>query len=387
MPTGLNTTTAMPTADNADFTSPVTVLPLVVALVTIVAVLVAACFIYHRRQRKRTQELVRQLRVTERRIDAIGTITAKKQQALAARKVEYCPPVTAVCSSNSNIQMDPTSVVKIYSSSSTTQGYSQAPSESNPSTVQDDCHKTKTFTVSVHNTSEEFEDEKLNANDTSYYCSTCRESVSAGVLTQYTAGEDMANSSMAVECATIPAVSSLSTVYSGVASKHKDYRNNRLSRSRSEQHRKGGRFTAKLSRQSINIIRGLRLGIDGLQSSDTQSGSSVQGRSYPTGSGAGKKVSEAKPDILPRRSTESKKEIKHSQNPDSRRLDTNSAAYIGVSNVYAPQQSENESEFAVSMMMGGTPNTPVTSAMGDMSVGLSTDDFTTDSEGVREKWV
>ena len=380
----------MPTVVNADFTSPVTILPLVVALVTIVAVLAAACFIYHRRQRRRTQELVRQLRVTERRIDAIGTITAKKQQALAARKVEYCPPITAVCSSNSNLQIDPIPTTNTYpnkySSSSQSQGYSQAQSESNPSTAFDVCHNTKTFTVSVHNTSEELEDDKMNTNDSSYYCSTCRESVSASILTQYTVGGDMANSSMAVECTTIPAVSSLSTVYSGLASKRKDYRNNQLTRSRSEQHRKGGHFTTKLSRKSINIIRGLRRGIDNLQSSDTQSGSTELGRLYPTGTGGGEKMSEPEPDIPPRRSTESKRDTKRIQNQGSKYVDTKSTAYLGVSNVY-PQQTEDESELRVSLMTGRIPNTPATSATGDISVGLSADDFTTDSEGVREKWV
>ena len=51
----------------------------------LVAIIVAACVIHRKQQRKRTEELTRRLCVTKRRIDAIGTLKAKK---LAARKAD-----------------------------------------------------------------------------------------------------------------------------------------------------------------------------------------------------------------------------------------------------------------------------------------------------------
>ncbi len=305
-----------------DLSSPVTVLPLVAALAIILFTLVGGCIAYHRRQRKRTQKLVKQLRVTKRRINAIGVITAKKQQALAAKKSDYCPPVAVPCNTQP------------ISPESTT-----------------DTGEKKTLTVTVQlndNTVDLANETKLDATDVSYYCSTCKleESVSESVL-QYRAAEtDPINSSMAVECATIPAISSMSTVYSINRNKHP----HRVHNKKSDAHRKTLR--GQLSKQSLRLMRGL-----GLASASSQSTGSPESKQIP----APQAVSiELKPD-----------QPRHLLGQHLIGSCTGQQA-----NIY-----ENKSSVEYC-------NTSIMSKQGNSSAVQSvTDSCTTDKEGKREKWV
>ncbi len=233
-----------------DLSSPVTVLPLVAALAIVVFTLVGGCIAYHRRQRQRTQKLARQLRVTERRIDAIGVITTKKQQALAARKADHCPPVAAPCSS-----------ISIANAQSIPPEKQQRRLNIPSSTTDTKEKKTVTVTVQLNDNTADLaiNETRLDATDVSYYCSTCKleESVSESVL-QYRAAEtDPINSSMAVECASIPAMSSISTLYSTNRNKQSHGVHNKVVRSKSDVHRKTLGY--QLSKQSLRLMRGLGL--------------------------------------------------------------------------------------------------------------------------------
>ena len=79
----MNSSDDAPTASNGGnngggFSSPVSLLSLVVLLGAVVAVLLVICFLYRRRQQRR---LARQLRFTERRIDAVAdNLKARKEQ-------------------------------------------------------------------------------------------------------------------------------------------------------------------------------------------------------------------------------------------------------------------------------------------------------------------
>ena len=88
------------------FASPVSILPLVISVATLVVIAVAACAVYRKRQRRRSQELARRLRVTERRIDAIETLKARKEQALAAQRVQYYPPNDVLYASASSVESE-----------------------------------------------------------------------------------------------------------------------------------------------------------------------------------------------------------------------------------------------------------------------------------------
>ena len=71
---------------------PLSILPICVSLVAVVAIAVAACVFYRKRQRERAQLLARQLRVTERRIDAVGSLWEKREKDAARNKHTYYPP-------------------------------------------------------------------------------------------------------------------------------------------------------------------------------------------------------------------------------------------------------------------------------------------------------
>ena len=75
---------------------------------------------------------------------------------------------------------------------------------------------------------------------------------------QYRAAEtDPINSSMAVECASIPAMSSMSTLYSTNRNKRPHGVHNKVARSKSDVHRKTLGY--QLSKQSLRLMRGLGL--------------------------------------------------------------------------------------------------------------------------------
>lgn len=241
-----------------DLASPVTVLPLVAALAVVVFTFFGGCIVYHRRQRKRNHDLVRQLRVTERRMDAIGMITTKKQQSLVVKKTDYCPPVAAPCSSNSTPGIANTNGnnPNLILSGEQQSGVNIANS------TTDVCEeKKKTFTVTVqlndinHNIIDDLET-KLDTNDSSYYCSTFKVEESAGE-SEFDYCTDPFNSSLAAECATIPAVSSLSTVCSTNKGKGPSKVRHKFRKSNFVLHRKTLRD--KLSKKSLRFIRGLGL--------------------------------------------------------------------------------------------------------------------------------
>ena len=70
---------------------PLSILPILVTLLAVAAVAVAACVFYRKRQRQQAELLARQLRVTERRIDAVGSLREKTEK-YAGRRSLYYPP-------------------------------------------------------------------------------------------------------------------------------------------------------------------------------------------------------------------------------------------------------------------------------------------------------
>ena len=333
------------TQPGLDLSSPVTVLPLVAAIATVVFTFIGGCIVYHRRQRKRTQELVRQLRVTERRIDAIGMITAKKQQALASRKAEYSPPVAAPCSSASTL-----GITNVYTTQPPLEQEQLSRQSVPDSNTYEGGEKEVTVTLQVTEnctTTDGSDDTKLDAYDASYYCSTCKleESVSESVLTQYRS--DIVNSSMAVECATIPAVSSLSTVCSTNRNMRRAYKvHNKMTRSKSELHRTT--LKDQLSKKSQRIMRGL-----GLASA------------HSTEPPEDKLSATAKPDILARQTlVESKEEA-------------------GSPKRVTLEQSESEGSTMAGQSTAPEPSRQLHSTAAPSQTGSCT----TDTEGGKEKWV
>jgi len=203
-----NATVTPATQPGTDFTSPVFILPLAISLAALVAIIVAVCVVYRKRQRKRTEELTRRLRVTERRIDAIGTL---KEQKLATRKAD-----------NLQCEREPS----MGAAADTTSGkgtrnpnfwLNRTEEETEKGTalpVRDRTRETNVAGVrlgreSVHTTS--------YPSHLAYY-SACKGStaVHSQPAAAHAQAQEVANSSMAVECETIPAVSSLSTIQTGI---------------------------------------------------------------------------------------------------------------------------------------------------------------------------
>ena len=70
---------------------PLSILPIIVTLLAVAAVAMAACVFYRKRQRQQAELLARQLRVTERRINAVGSLREKTEK-YAGRRSLYYPP-------------------------------------------------------------------------------------------------------------------------------------------------------------------------------------------------------------------------------------------------------------------------------------------------------
>ena len=203
-----NATVTPATQPGTDFTSPVFILPLAISLAALVAIIVAACVVYRRRQRKRTEELTRRLRVAERRIDAIGTL---KEQKLATRKAdnfqgESGPSMGAAADTtsgkgtrNPNFWLNRTEEETEKGTALQVRGRTR---ETNVAGVRLGRER-------VHNTS--------YPSHLAYY-SACKGStaVHSQPAAANAQAQEVANSSMAVECETIPAVSSLSTIQTGI---------------------------------------------------------------------------------------------------------------------------------------------------------------------------
>ncbi len=226
-----------------DLTSPITVLPFVAALAMVISTFVGGCLVYHRRQRKRTRNLVRRLKVTERRIDGVGTKNTKKQPS------DYCPPAGAPPCSSTTFEL---------ANGNNTHLILHDEEQSVPnSTAEAYNEEKKTFTITVQLSDHPVADESLETkletnNETSYYCSTCKVEESESGLDSYLSeGTDQLNSSLAVECATIPAVSSMSTISTNrVTIKQPSKVCNKLRKSKSYLNR---------NRQSSRFMRALGL--------------------------------------------------------------------------------------------------------------------------------
>ena len=182
--------------------------------------------------------------MTERKIDAIGNLKAKKEKALlglAHRKTEYNPPATAPCSSATSLESHtnmarelevrfvPTMQIKEeeeMTDSSATQ-YELKLCEASLETAPPN-------SSSLPSSYTNNEGEQVQGQgSSSYYSSSCQSG--SGTVATSQADKGMGgvvggvDSSMAVECETIPTVSSLSTVIGTVLSQQ-----NHVPRSQSE---------------------------------------------------------------------------------------------------------------------------------------------------------
>ena len=364
---------SLPTAPPTDnsFSSPASVLPLVISLATLVTIIIAACVIYRKRQNKRSQELARQLRVTERKIDAIGNLKAKKEQellGLANRKAEYNPPATAPCSSvtsleslrPNNREMEVKFVVPL----------SQRIKEDEATTTSTE-YELKLCEASIEaakapssSAPSMYTNTQGDENDgsSSYYCSTCQGSASVSTVEVGHGRKkvEIGNLSMAVECETIPSVSSLSTVIGTVLSQP-----NHVTRSQSEhrhvtnEQRSQKRLSAisawtHFQGYSQNIVKNLRYSS---KYRSSHQGSSNMSSKATTASHAGTWGTTS-----------------HTYSTIDAPLSTTTASYFAV-----PPQSYGSRTVSSSRREEGSgrPNTPVSSVT----------DITTDTDGEKEKWV
>ena len=369
-----------PPTDNTSFSSPVSVLPLVISLATLVTIIIAACVIYRKRQNKRSQELARQLRVTERKIDAIGNLKAKKEQELLGltssnRKTEYYPPATAPCSSATSLESHANnrdSGVKFIVPQHTFPHHMKE--DEATCTTSSTEYELKLCEASVEAnkapsslppstyTSVQSHEGDENDGSSSYYCSTCQGSVSADTVeVERRRNKVELDNSMAVECETIPTVSSLSTVIGTVLSQP-----NHVTRSQSEHHHVNANKQPSQKRLSTisawthvqnysHIIRNLRY--SSKYRSTHQGSSNMASKATNSAPHAG--------------SWGVTNHIYSSVNPP---LSTATASYYPV----LPQSYGTRTVSSSRREEGsGRPNTPVSSVT----------DTTTDTDGEKEKWV
>lgn len=178
------------TGDNSDGeVGPLSILPICVSLFAVVAITIAAVVFYRKRQRQRAQLLARQLRVTERRIDVVGSIRGKREE----RKSLYRPPTDVRASaSEPSIVTRPISgirphyVIRACQLQPRNQPLSSARSAVNSSACSCDYGE-------------------------STFCSTCKEEDKRNAKESKI---DASAGSLAVELATVPSVSSMSTIRS-----------------------------------------------------------------------------------------------------------------------------------------------------------------------------
>lgn len=212
--------------------SPVFILPLTISLATLVAIVVAGCAIYCKRQRKRTQELTRRLRFTERRIDAIGNLKAKKEKKLAAQKADYLPPISLQDVSLSDSSL-PVSALEDRAHSVRTssrphhfyptqdaQGDKEEKRGVPPNSATDSSRRRIKSVGELSLASAHLvHDKPVPSSEPESDCSTCNNNHCVTHLHSVTAHSmvvEVVDSSLAVECETIPSVSSLSTVHTGI---------------------------------------------------------------------------------------------------------------------------------------------------------------------------
>ena len=205
-----NATVTPATQPGTDFASPVFILPVAISLAALVAIIVAACVVYRKRQRKRTEELTRRLRVTERRIDAICTL---KEQKLVARKAD-------------SLDLQCESGPSMGAAADTTSGKGARNPNFWLNRTEEETEKGTALPVSRERAREtnvavvRLGRERVHTV-TSYpsqlaYYSACKGSTAVHSQPTAAQAQEVANSSMAVECETIPSVSSLSTIQTGI---------------------------------------------------------------------------------------------------------------------------------------------------------------------------
>ena len=343
--------TETPSNDNGtDFTSPVSILPLAISLATLVVIIVAGCVLYRRCQRRRALELERQLKVTERRIYAIGTLTAKKEQELEARKAEYQAPMNAKCSSLSSLE--PFEADTLRSSRKRGEMLGMEIQSEEEEADPGNFYYTNESAVLDRSTAIVVPVSVIDEGASSYYCSTCPEGGSAvgSVMAQSYTNRNAIDSSMVVECETIPSVSSLSTIHTGPRSVLNP------KRSRSEGHSLSIRVQQQQQRGTA--------------------------RYNPTSTRPlGRRTTHYLPAIHDLPSHSAWRNTLSSSNEDpSQPIST---AYMGITPLYHSALSAMGLPEEVNRGGEGRPNTPVTSTCtSENSTGPSDD-----TDGQREKWV
>ena len=174
--------------------------------------------------------------MTERKIDAIGNLKAKKEQELLGlasssnRRAEYKPPATAPCSSATSIEtnLNRDAGVKFVVPQHTLSHHMKEDEATTSSTEYElklceasiEANKAPSSLAPSTYTNAQSHEGDENDGSSSYYCSTCQGSVSATTVEveRRRNKAELGDSSMAVECETIPTVSSLSTVIGTVLS-------------------------------------------------------------------------------------------------------------------------------------------------------------------------
>jgi len=207
-----NATVTPATQPGTDFTSPVFILPLAISLAALVAIIVAACVVYRKRQRKRTEELTRRLRVAERRIDAICTL---KEQKLATRKADnlQCESGPSMGAAADTTSGKGTRNPNFWLNRTEEETEKETTEKETALPVRDRTRETNVAGVRLG-----------RVRTTSYpshlalYYSACKGSTAVHFqpAAAHAQAQEVANSSMAVECETIPSVSSLSTIQTGI---------------------------------------------------------------------------------------------------------------------------------------------------------------------------
>lgn len=167
--------------------SPVSILPLVISITTLVTIVVIACVLWRRRQKRRARELARQLTATQRRINTLRALREKEMSAGSRTKAEYHPPTDLQASLSS---VDDVSLHRVRLARNGPGRFSLNHEEPLP----EGC---KSAGASLPPT--------ISENESSFQCSTCRDS-----STVFTGSHVPVHSSMAVECDTTnPSISSV----------------------------------------------------------------------------------------------------------------------------------------------------------------------------------
>ena len=187
---------ATDSSSGGDEVGPLSILPICVSLLAVVAIAFAACVFYRKRQRERAELLARQLRVTERRIDAVGSLWEKRERDVERKSTYYPPTDVRASASEPSVVTRPVPgggrphyVIRAY----------QPRLVPLPSSNNDDKLRARTSLVNSSACSCDYGIET---------CSMCKESEVAGGGKH--TRRDASDGSLAVELATVPSVGSFS---------------------------------------------------------------------------------------------------------------------------------------------------------------------------------